>query len=127
MLKDVKGLFHCHRIPSLAVKTDSFTVTTNSSATQALRTFRVLRAVKTISIFPGLRTIVNAMLRAIKMLMEVVLLTIFCLLVFSLVSVQIYRGTLRQKCVKDPSQLTHLQHPNEPFHEFYNRMLRDPS
>ncbi|XP_076443926.1 sodium channel protein 1 brain-like [Babylonia areolata] len=115
-------------IPSIALRADVIhSTTTNASATQALRTFRVLRAVKTISIFPGLRTIVNAMLRAIKMLTEVVLLTMFCLLVFSLISVQIYRGTLRQKCVKDPFQLTHLQHTNEPFHQFYNRMLRDPN
>lgn len=75
----------------------------------------------------GLRIIVNAMLRAIKMLLEVVLMTVFCLLVFSLVSVQIYKGSLRQKCVVDPGLLVHKQKPNENYANFYRRMLRDES
>ncbi|KAL8586234.1 hypothetical protein ACOMHN_021499 [Nucella lapillus] len=115
-------------IPSIALRTEYWdhVTSSNASATQALRTFRVLRAVKTISIFPGLRTIVNAMLRAVKMLMEVVLLTMFFLLVFSIVSVQIYRGTLRQKCVFDPALLTHRRNSWESYDAFFQRMLRDP-
>ncbi|XP_067130873.1 sodium channel protein 1 brain-like [Centruroides vittatus] len=64
-----------------------------------LRTFRVLRALKTVSILPGLKTIVNAMLCSIRMLAEVMTLTVFCLMVFALLALQLYMGVLRQKCV----------------------------
>ncbi|XP_070174402.1 sodium channel protein 1 brain-like isoform X2 [Littorina saxatilis] len=109
-----------------AAESSTRQASSSTSATQALRTFRVLRAVKTISIFPGLRTIVNAMLRAIKMLLEVVLMTLFCLLVFSLVSVQLYRGSLRQKCVFNPQLLEHQTKVYEDYGYFYRRMLHDP-
>ncbi|XP_060073623.1 sodium channel protein 1 brain-like [Ylistrum balloti] len=66
---------------------------------QGLRTFRVFRALKTVSIVPGLKTIVNALLRAFKLLLEVIMLTTFCLMVFALFGLQIYKGVLRQKCV----------------------------
>nr|XP_006818874.1 PREDICTED: sodium channel protein 60E-like [Saccoglossus kowalevskii] len=64
-----------------------------------LRTLRVLRALKTISIVPGLKSIINALLKSTKMLAEVMLLTVFVLSIFALFSLQIYMGVLRQKCV----------------------------
>ncbi|CAM1295429.1 Uncharacterised protein r2_g457 [Pycnogonum litorale] len=66
-----------------------------------LRTFRVLRALKTVSIMPGLKTIVNALLRSISMLAEVMALTIFCLMVFALFALQVYMGVLRNKCIEN--------------------------
>ncbi|CAK9822074.1 Sodium channel protein 60E [Anthophora retusa] len=65
-----------------------------------LRTFRVLRALKTVSIMPGLKTIINALLHSFKQLAEVMTLTIFCLMVFALFALQVYMGELRNKCVK---------------------------
>ncbi|XP_061720824.1 sodium channel protein 60E isoform X2 [Cydia pomonella] len=64
-----------------------------------LRTFRVLRALKTVSIMPGLKTIINALLHSFKQLAEVMTLTIFCLMVFALFALQVYMGELRNKCV----------------------------
>ncbi|XP_029043383.2 sodium channel protein 60E-like isoform X2 [Osmia bicornis bicornis] len=66
-----------------------------------LRTFRVLRALKTVSILPGLKTIINALLHSFKQLAEVMTLTIFCLMVFALFALQVYMGELRNKCVKN--------------------------
>lgn len=54
-----------------------------------LRTFRVLRALKTISIMPGLKTIINALLHSFRQLAEVMTLTIFCLMVFALFALQV--------------------------------------
>ncbi|XP_075215259.1 na channel protein 60E [Lycorma delicatula] len=65
-----------------------------------LRTFRVLRALKTVSIMPGLKTIINALLHSFKQLAEVMTLTIFCLMVFALFALQVYMGELRNKCVQ---------------------------
>ncbi|KAK7169525.1 hypothetical protein R3I93_005485 [Phoxinus phoxinus] len=65
----------------------------------ALRTFRVLRALKTISVIPGLKTIVGALIQSVKKLSDVMILTLFCLSVFALVGLQLFMGILRHKCV----------------------------
>jgi hypothetical protein len=101
--------------------------TSTTSELEFLRTLRVLRAVKTISILPGkqfinnfkynfyiidylkkkitgLRMMINALLSSVVQLMEVMLLTLFCLMIFALFALEVYMGKLRHKCVKlDPS------------------------
>uniref|UniRef100_A0A4W5K3N0 Sodium channel protein n=1 Tax=Hucho hucho TaxID=62062 RepID=A0A4W5K3N0_9TELE len=72
----------------------------------ALRTFRVLRALKTISVIPGLKTIVGALVQSVKKLSDVVILTVFCLSVFALIGLQLFMGNLRQKCVIWPINST---------------------
>ncbi|XP_075444026.1 sodium channel protein type 5 subunit alpha-like isoform X1 [Ascaphus truei] len=67
----------------------------------ALRTFRVLRALKTISVIPGLKTIVGALIQSVRKLADVMILTVFCLSVFALIGLQLFMGHLKQKCVKD--------------------------
>uniref|UniRef100_A0A3B3UAW7 Sodium channel protein n=1 Tax=Poecilia latipinna TaxID=48699 RepID=A0A3B3UAW7_9TELE len=69
----------------------------------ALRTFRVLRALKTISVIPGLKTIVGALIQSVKKLSDVMILTVFCLSVFALIGLQLFMGNLRQKCVRVPN------------------------
>ncbi|XP_062421881.1 sodium channel protein type 4 subunit alpha B isoform X2 [Pungitius pungitius] len=64
-----------------------------------LRTFRVLRALKTITVIPGLKTIVGALIQSVKKLADVMILTVFCLSVFALIGLQLFMGNLRQKCV----------------------------
>uniref|UniRef100_A0A8D2LN69 Sodium channel protein n=1 Tax=Varanus komodoensis TaxID=61221 RepID=A0A8D2LN69_VARKO len=68
----------------------------------ALRTFRVLRALKTITVIPGLKTIVGALIQSVKKLSDVMILTVFCLAVFALIGLQLFMGNLRQKCVRWP-------------------------
>ncbi|XP_075767883.1 sodium channel protein type 4 subunit alpha [Pelodiscus sinensis] len=68
----------------------------------ALRTFRVLRALKTITVIPGLKTIVGALVQSVKKLSDVMILTVFCLSVFALIGLQLFMGNLRQKCVRWP-------------------------
>lgn len=67
----------------------------------ALRTFRVLRALKTVAIVPGLKTIVGAVIESVKNLRDVIILTMFSLSVFALMGLQIYMGVLTQKCVRE--------------------------
>ncbi|KAF5893921.1 sodium channel protein type 4 subunit alpha B-like isoform X2, partial [Clarias magur] len=68
----------------------------------ALRTFRVLRALKTITVIPGLKTIVGALIQSVKKLGDVMILTVFCLSVFALIGLQLFMGNLRHKCVLWP-------------------------
>ncbi|NXM34766.1 SCN5A protein, partial [Oxyruncus cristatus] len=70
----------------------------------ALRTFRVLRALKTISVVPGLKIIVGALIQSVKKLANVMILTVFCLSVFALIGLQLFKGNLRQKCIKNTTE-----------------------
>ncbi|XP_059418520.1 sodium channel, voltage-gated, type I-like, alpha [Carassius carassius] len=79
----------------------------------ALRAFRVLRALKTISVIPGLKTIVRALIQSVKKLSDVMILTLFCLSVFALVGLQLFMGVLKQKCV--------LQSSNQNFTDYMVR------
>uniref|UniRef100_A0A8C7ZQW8 Sodium channel protein n=1 Tax=Oryzias sinensis TaxID=183150 RepID=A0A8C7ZQW8_9TELE len=72
----------------------------------ALRTFRVLRAFKAISVIPGLKTIVGALFQSVKKLTDVMILTVFCLSVFALVGLQLFMGHLKNKCVRKPEHVT---------------------
>ncbi|KAI8789145.1 sodium channel protein 1 brain-like isoform X1 [Biomphalaria glabrata] len=90
---------------------------------QGLRTFRVLRALKTVSIVPGLKTMVSALLRAFKMLFEVILLTFFCLMVFSMFGLQIYMGSFRNKCVKNITG--YRNNPSETYEDYYAAWIRN--
>ncbi|XP_067412383.1 sodium channel protein type 4 subunit alpha [Emydura macquarii macquarii] len=85
----------------------------------ALRTFRVLRALKTITVIPGLKTIVGALVQSVKKLSDVMILTVFCLSVFALIGLQLFMGNLRQKCVRWPPPI------NETLQEDFFGMDND--
>ncbi|KAG1669531.1 Sodium channel protein para [Nymphon striatum] len=76
----------------------------------ALRTFRVLRALKTVAIIPGLKTIVGAVIESVKNLRDVIILTLFALSVFALMGLQIYMGMLTQKCIVTPPGYGNISH-----------------
>ncbi|XP_026298394.1 sodium channel protein paralytic isoform X36 [Apis mellifera] len=81
--------------------TDYVTMGIDLGNLAALRTFRVLRALKTVAIVPGLKTIVGAVIESVKNLRDVIILTMFSLSVFALMGLQIYMGVLTQKCIKN--------------------------
>ncbi|NXH19572.1 SCN5A protein, partial [Bucco capensis] len=77
----------------------------NLGSVSVLRTFRVLRALKTISVVPGLKIIVGALIQSVKKLADVMILTVFCLSVFALIGLQLFKGNLRNKCVRNSTEL----------------------
>ncbi|XP_054237370.1 sodium channel protein type 2 subunit alpha isoform X12 [Indicator indicator] len=81
----------------------------NLGNVSALRTFRVLRALKTISVIPGLKTIVGALIQSVKKLSDVMILTVFCLSVFALIGLQLFMGNLRNKCLQWPPDNSTLE------------------
>ncbi|XP_056157918.1 sodium channel protein type 2 subunit alpha-like [Lampris incognitus] len=84
----------------------------------ALRTFRVLRALKTISVIPGLKTIVGALIQSMKKLSDVMILTVFCLSVFALIGLQLFMGNLKQNCVRKHDNSTG-SHSNDSVNSKY--------
>ena len=85
------------------------TIAVDLGSFSALRTFRVFRALKSVAVIPGLKTIVSAIVYSVKNLKDVIILTCFVLAVFALLGLQIYMGFLSQKCVRqyptDPEEL----------------------
>ncbi|XP_066484180.1 sodium channel protein type 5 subunit alpha-like [Tiliqua scincoides] len=81
-----------------------------------LRLFRVLRALKTISILPGLKIIVGALIQSVKKLADVMILTVFCLSVFALIGLQLFKGNLKHKCVRNYTEFINqskaMEYPN---------------
>ena len=53
----------------------------------------------------GLKTIVGALLEAVRRLRDVCILSVFVLSIFALIGLQIYQGTLKQKCIKIPADV----------------------
>ncbi|XP_075562670.1 sodium channel protein type 5 subunit alpha-like [Pelecanus crispus] len=80
----------------------------NLGSVSVLRTFRVLRALKTISVVPGLKIIVGALIQSVKKLADVMILTVFCLSVFALIGLQLFKGNLRQKCIRNSTEFSEI-------------------
>ncbi|KAJ6659307.1 hypothetical protein lerEdw1_019178 [Lerista edwardsae] len=78
-----------------------------------LRMFRVLRALKTISILPGLKIIVGALVQSVRKLADVMILTVFCLSVFALIGLQLFKGNLKHKCVKNYTEFLNQSKASE--------------
>ncbi|KAM6958571.1 sodium channel protein type 2 subunit alpha-like isoform 3-T5 [Tautogolabrus adspersus] len=99
----------------------------NLGNVSALRTFRVLRALKTISVIPGLKTIVGALIQSVKKLSDVMILTVFCLSVFALIGLQLFMGNLRQKCVRVPiiSNATNSSNLTDNDFTFFNNSMME--
>ncbi|XP_074938363.1 sodium channel protein type 5 subunit alpha-like [Phalacrocorax aristotelis] len=75
------------------------TMCKSTGKVSALRTFRVLRTLKAISVIPGLKVIVNSLIESVKKLTDVLILTVFCLSIFALIGLQLFMGNLTSKCV----------------------------
>uniref|UniRef100_A0A8C6ME95 Sodium channel protein n=1 Tax=Nothobranchius furzeri TaxID=105023 RepID=A0A8C6ME95_NOTFU len=88
----------------------------------ALRTFRVLRALKTITVIPGLKTIVGALIQSVKKLGDVMILTVFCLSVFALIGLQLFMGNLRQKSLNSSFYGNDTYNDNSTDFNFYEHI-----
>ena len=64
----------------------------------SLRTFRVLRPLRSISRLPGVRLLVVAIFKSLPALRDVLLLFSFFLLGYAIVGVELFRGRLHYRC-----------------------------
>uniref|UniRef100_H2Y2S0 Sodium channel protein n=1 Tax=Ciona intestinalis TaxID=7719 RepID=H2Y2S0_CIOIN len=99
-----------------------------------LRAIRVLRVFKTVSVIPGLRMIVSALVASTKALKDAMLLSLLGFSMFSLVGFQFFRGTLHHKCVLRPPALlpyppmcyeTNLIHSYPASQKFLKKYLKN--
>uniref|UniRef100_A0A8C4XC68 Sodium channel protein n=1 Tax=Erpetoichthys calabaricus TaxID=27687 RepID=A0A8C4XC68_ERPCA len=88
-----------------------------------LSALRAFRALKMISLLPGLRTIISAIFKSAKLMMEVLLLMLFVLLVITLFGIQIFKGVLRRKCVRNLDPDVNVTY--EQWSSFVQNKLQD--
>ncbi|KAK3278186.1 mitochondrial thiamine pyrophosphate transporter [Cymbomonas tetramitiformis] len=62
-----------------------------------IKIFRILRPLRTITMFPGLRLLVNTVISCVPMVFNVVLLCIYFLLVMGILGNQLFSGQLRNR------------------------------
>ena len=77
-----------------------------------LRSFRVLRPLRTISGIEGLRIIVSALMSAIPLLRDAILILVFFFIIFAIAGVQLFGGALKSRCVNID---TGVRHPDDEF------------
>ena len=68
------------------------TIAIDLGSFSALRTFRVFRALKSVAVIPGLKTIVSAIVYSVKNLRDVIILTVFALAVFALLGTELQQA-----------------------------------
>lgn len=56
--------------------------------------------------FIGLKTIVGALMEAVRRLRDVMILSLFVLSIFALIGLQLYQGSLMRKCVLPPENFS---------------------
>lgn len=77
-----------------------------------LRSFRVLRPLRTISGVEGLKIIVQCLLKSIPLLRDAIAILMFFFLVFAIAGVQMFSGVLKKRCV---NELSGGPHPDNLF------------
>ena len=66
-----------------------------------LRSFRVIRPLRTISSIQGLKVIVQSLMNAIPLLRDSLLVLMFFFLVFAIAGVQLFSGALKNNCFNE--------------------------
>lgn len=64
-----------------------------------LRSFRVIRPLRTISSIQGLRVIVSSLINAIPLLRDSILVLMFFFLIFAIAGVQLFQGAMKNVCI----------------------------
>ncbi|KAL7976444.1 hypothetical protein Chor_008393 [Crotalus horridus] len=68
----------------------------------------------------GLKVIVGALIQSVKKLTDVMILTVFCLSVFALIGLQLFKGHLKQKCVRNYTEFINQSISNISYEIFTN-------
>ncbi len=66
---------------------------------KALRTFRVLRPLRTISSVEGLKILISALVTSLPLLMDTIVILMFFFMIFAIAGLQLWHGILRKRCL----------------------------
>lgn len=72
------------------------------SDVSALRTFRLFRPLRSLSVFPSMRILVNTLFESFQQLSNILILENFFILTFALFGLQMWGGIVHFKCRSTP-------------------------
>ena len=75
-------------------------LSSDSANLNVLRSFRVLRPLRTISGIEGLRILVSALLSALPLLRDTILVLFFFFIIFAIAGLQLWPGILKKRCIE---------------------------
>jgi len=64
----------------------------------AIRVIRVLRPLRSLSVIPGMRRLISALLQALPALGNVVILQLFVFAIFGILGIQLFGGNMNRRC-----------------------------
>ena len=73
-----------------------------------LRSFRVLRPLRTISGIEGLRLIVSAILASMPLLRDTIIVLLFFFIIFAIAGLQLFSGVLKRRCINEETGMPHM-------------------
>ena len=65
---------------------------------KSLRTFRILRPLRTISAVDGLRMLIEALVSSLPLLLDIMIILMFYFLILSIAALQLWHGILKLRC-----------------------------
>ncbi|KAL9879798.1 calcium voltage-gated channel subunit cacophony isoform 21-T21 [Glossina fuscipes fuscipes] len=77
---------------------------------RTLRAIRVLRPLKLVSGIPSLQVVLKSIIKAMAPLLQIGLLVLFAIVIFAIIGLEFYSGTLHKTCYS-------LEDPNKPVKE----------
>lgn len=99
----------------------------------AIRTIRILRPLRSLSVIPGMRRLISALMKALPALGNVLILQIFVFFIFGILGIQLFGGGMSRRCrlTEFPVRLPPGSSGNDvewPVpDEYLNQVLADPS
>ena len=73
----------------------------STSNVSAIRVIRILRPLRTINSMPGMRMLVHSLLASLPTLFDILILFLFVLIVFGIISTQLFSGLLLKHCYSE--------------------------
>ena len=67
---------------------------------KSLRAFRVLKPLRAVNNIPGLKLIMSAIMSALPMLKDTIIVLLFFFLIFAIGGINLFSGMLRYRCIK---------------------------
>lgn len=84
-------------LPMIILQFTGSSMSSNSTNFNVLRSFRVLRPLRTISGIEGLRILVSALLSAVPLLRDTILVLVFFFIIFAIAGLQLWPGVLKKQ------------------------------
>ena len=66
---------------------------------KSLRAFRVLKPLRAVNNIPGLKLIMSAIMSALPMLKDTIIVLLFFFLIFAIGGINLFSGMLRYRCI----------------------------